>query len=82
VEGRPRGRELWWVRNDSPFGHRVWASPPSAEEVRRLIEGVIEEVRRRPPDGPVAFQPDDAIVGALKGLEEGVEHVAAGIGLR
>ncbi len=82
VEGRPRGRELWWVRNDSPFGHRVWASPPSAEEVRRLIEGVIEEVRRRPPDGPVAFQPDDAIVGALKGLEEEVERVAAGIGLR
>jgi hypothetical protein len=87
VEGRPCGQALWRVRNQSPFGHRVWALPPSAEEVRELIEGVIREVRERPPGGPddlqpEGFQPDDAIVTALRSLKADVKRVAAEIGPR
>jgi hypothetical protein len=86
VEGRPCGQAPWRVRNRSSFGHQVWASPPSAGEVRELIEGVIEEVRKHPPGGPndlqpEDFRPDDAIVTTLRRLEASVERVAAGIGL-
>jgi hypothetical protein len=82
TERRPCGYELWVKRNRSPFGHRIWEFPPSAAEVRRLIDGVVREVRQRPPTGSVTFQPDDAIMTALADLKADVQRVAAEGGLR
>jgi hypothetical protein len=82
AKGRPWGGKLWTERNYGPFGHRIWASPPSAAQVRQLIDGVIDEVRQRPPKGPVAFRPDHAIVAALEQVKRDVERVDARIGLR
>jgi hypothetical protein len=81
LRSRPRGYELWRVRNDGPFGHRVWALPPPESEVRRLIEGVIEEVRQRPLDRDISFRADDAIVRLLRDLERDVRRVAEEPGL-
>jgi hypothetical protein len=72
----PRGHELWRVRSEGPFGHRVWALPPPADEVRQLIEGVIEEVEASPPSGPVRFEPGDAIVCRVEELVEDVRRLA------
>jgi hypothetical protein len=76
VPTRPRGHELWRVRSEGPFGHCVWALPPPANEVRRLIEGVIEEVEASPPGGPVPFEPGDAIVRRVDELVEEVRRLA------
>ncbi len=71
------GQKLWKMRNHSPFGHQVWAFPLSAATVRELIDGVIREVHERPPNGPVTFRPDDAIVMALKKVKADVQRVGA-----
>ncbi|HLH71446.1 MAG TPA: hypothetical protein VKY90_21100 [Candidatus Dormibacteraeota bacterium] len=76
VLARPHGHRLWRVRNEGPFGHRVWALPPPAGEVRQLIEGVIEEVEQDPPKGPVTFKPGDTILQRVEELVEEVHRLA------
>ncbi len=76
VPARPCGHELWRVRNQGPFGHRVWELPPPAEEVRRLIEAVIEEVEQDPPGGPVVFEPSDAITRRVEELVAEIGRLA------
>jgi hypothetical protein len=76
VPARPHGHELWRKRNEGPFGHQVWALPPEAEEIRRLVEGVIEEVRCDPSNQAVPFVPEDAIVQRIEELVKAVHDLA------
>jgi hypothetical protein len=76
VPERKRGHELWRVRNEGPFGHQVWRTPPPPQEVHRLIEGTIAEIEQNPPKGAIDFQPRDAVTRRIEELVEEIHRLA------
>jgi hypothetical protein len=76
VPERKCGHDLWRVRNEGPFGHQMWRTPPLPDEVHRLIEGTIAEIEHDPPKGPVAFAPRDAITRRIEQLAEQIGRLA------